>query len=134
MDRQTEQWLRYAKDDQESAVILAASGKLEAACYHFQQSGEKYLKAIQIHTNSGVAKTHLLTRVCEQIESLGIFVPDQIKDSSMILEAYATTTRYPGYSVTQEDLNICMTSQNAIKSFVEKYFLDRDPVRDWQRP
>ena len=62
MKRHTAQWVLKAEDDIEAARSLSALAKpqRDAACFHCQQSAEKYLKALLQEFGLVVPRTHLL--------------------------------------------------------------------------
>ncbi len=62
MKHHTAQWVLKAEDDMEIARNLAALAKpkRDGACFHCQQSAEKYLKALLQELGLAVPRTHEL--------------------------------------------------------------------------
>lgn len=92
-----EQWLIRAKSNLERAKAgkVAEDVLLEDLCFDCQQAVEKSLKAWMIHLGVVFPWTHSIARLLECIEEKGIFLPEDVKEAS-ILSDYAVTTRYPG--------------------------------------
>ena len=60
MTPETAQWVRYAEEDWQVAGEVAARKPphRNAACFHFQQAAEKYLKALVQEVGLAVPRTH----------------------------------------------------------------------------
>jgi HEPN domain-containing protein len=97
MKRHTAQWVLKAEEDIEVARNLAGLAKpaRDAACFHCQQSAEKYLKALLQELGAAVPKTHNL------IDLLDLLLPHDatlapLRRGLKSLKRYAVEYRYPG--------------------------------------
>jgi HEPN domain-containing protein len=66
MKPSTREWIKKAESDYQAALALARRRKIsfhDRACFHFQQSAEKYLKARLEEANIRSPKTHDLDRL-----------------------------------------------------------------------
>jgi HEPN domain-containing protein len=84
------------------------SPNFDAACFHAQQSAEKYIKSFLQEKSIDIPKTHKLIELmvlCK--ESL----PDiqSFYSELLILEDYAVMFRYPGQTASREE------AKNAVK-------------------
>jgi HEPN domain-containing protein len=101
MKRHTAQWVLKAEDDIEVARAVAALArpKRDAACFHCQQSAEKYLKALLQELGLVVPKTHnLLTLLHRLLPHDPTLAPLRVGLRS--LTRYAVEFRYPGVRAT----------------------------------
>jgi HEPN domain-containing protein len=93
------EWVTKAENDLKAAihlVQLGEEGPCDAACFHAQQTVEKYLKALLVSEQIDVPKTH----DCEQLMAL---IPAPVRPSLTIEEQgeiteYAWRARYPGFA------------------------------------
>lgn len=58
MKRETEEWLKIALEEYDSANYLFQKGLYRMVCYHTQQAVEKILKAILTEREVDVPRTH----------------------------------------------------------------------------
>lgn len=58
MKRETQEWVKIAEEELESAEYLFVGGLYRMVCYHAQQAVEKFLKAILAEEKSKVPRTH----------------------------------------------------------------------------
>lgn len=58
-------WLRKARSDSVAMEASLNAGALDAACFHAQQTVEKYLKAFLIYADVKFPFTHNLTKLVE---------------------------------------------------------------------
>lgn len=66
MKPSTREWIKKAESDYQAALALARRRKIsfhDQACFHFQQSAEKYLKARLEEANIRSPKTHDLDKL-----------------------------------------------------------------------
>lgn len=112
MKPSTREWIKKAESDYRLAVTLARRRKLtfhDQACFHAQQSAEKYLKARLEEADIVSPKTHDLPRLLSlllAVEPLwGALLP-----SAVALSQYAVEFRYPGHEATAHD------EKNALKA------------------
>lgn len=122
MNEVIEEWVTKAENDFRSADILLHSAELpivDTACFHCQQSAEKYLKAFLTDRLIRFERTHVLT------DLLGLCIPID-KDFAGVagelgrLESYAVAIRYPGANVSVEAAEDAFKSAKRIRSFVRK--------------
>jgi HEPN domain-containing protein len=105
MKRHTAQWVQKAEDDIVVARSLAAMAKprRDAACFHCQQSAEKYLKALLQEFGAAIPKTHNL------YDLLNLLLPHDgtlapLRRGLKSLTRYAVEYRYPGPRSTTREL------------------------------
>jgi len=55
---ETARWLRYAREDYTTAVLLRREGVSRNACLLAQQCAEKAIKAVLVFLNQHVPKSH----------------------------------------------------------------------------
>ena len=58
MKRETEEWLKIAREEYKSAMVLFEKRLYRMVCYHAQQTVEKILKAILTERDVDFARTH----------------------------------------------------------------------------
>jgi HEPN domain-containing protein len=97
------EWVQKAEGDYSSALRLYRSRPplLDHACFHAQQSVEKYLKARLTLAMRRFPKTHdlsALLKLCAVYEPLWIGYSDAFK----LLNNSAVLVRYPGNSATSD--------------------------------
>ncbi len=95
------QWLQKAAHDLTAAEILIKAGPiiLDIACFHCQQSIEKYLKAFLIYQNHEFTYTHnldYLVNECAQFDA------DFKGLDTKNMNVYAVRARYPHDYVAPE--------------------------------
>ncbi len=86
-------WLAAAGDDY-TVATLALLQVPSLACFHAQQCAEKALKAILVAVAGDVAREHLMTRLLEELDGLGIETED-LRADALALEKFYGPTRYP---------------------------------------
>lgn len=87
-------WLEQAEHDIESARLLAAGGRYEAACFACQQSVEKALKAALIWLVGDRPRTHEIGVLVAELGVVCDGARDALGDVDA-LDPYYLTTRYP---------------------------------------
>ncbi|MGB3563809.1 MAG: HEPN domain-containing protein [Thermoanaerobaculia bacterium] len=93
------EWVTKAESDLTAAkhlVQLGEEGPCDAACFHAQQTVEKYLKALLVSEHIDFPKTH----DCEQLMAL---ISEPVRPTLTIEEQgeiteYAWRGRYPGFA------------------------------------
>ena len=122
MNEVTDEWVTKADNDFHSADILLHSANVpiaDTACFHCQQSAEKYLKAFLTDHLIRFERIHILT------DLLGLCIPID-KDFAEItgdlgsLEGYAVAIRYPGATVSVEIAEAAFKAAKRIRAFVRK--------------
>jgi HEPN domain-containing protein len=101
----TQEWIDKAEGDFVAALTLYRARKhpnYDTACYHTQQSAEKYLKARLEEAGQPIPRTHnlyaLMTLVTPFEPSWSVMATDL-----NILNSFAVVFRYPGASATKID-------------------------------
>jgi len=61
----TRGWIRKARSDELAMDASLGAGAFDAACFHAQQTAEKYLKAYLIHADVKFPFTHNLAKLVE---------------------------------------------------------------------
>ncbi len=115
-------WLEKAEHDYQIARILA-DGELvfyDEACFHCQQSVEKFFKAVIIYHTGGFKKTHDLVGLFEKIGGLDIEIKSFTKDDIANLNTYYTRTRYVSdIALAVGDARNAIKIVEKVKRFVE---------------
>lgn len=117
MKASTREWIKKAESDWMLAVSLTRRRKIpvhDHACFHFQQSAEKYLKACLEEANLHFPKTHdleELVRLCLGIEPLW----SALSVSGRRLTKYGVQFRYPGNEATAAEMKRCHQDAKAIR-------------------
>jgi HEPN domain-containing protein len=123
---EVERWLRYAREDLDTAgVILEHGGVPRAACFHAQQAVEKAIKASLIFSGIGFRKTH-------DLESLASTLPEGWsvgEDAASLadLTVWAVEPRYPGDlpEATKEDAEAAVEQARKVHARMVKDLEDR---------
>lgn len=72
MNNHVKEWLRQSEEELRTAKYLADGGFSRSACYHAEQSLEKYLKAKLIDKGWDLEKTHSIRRLLAISEEYGL--------------------------------------------------------------
>jgi HEPN domain-containing protein len=118
MKASTREWIKKAESDWLLAVSLTRRRKIpvhDHACFHFQQSAEKYLKARLEEANLHFPKTHdleELVRLCLAIEPLW----SALSVAGKRLTKYGVRIRYPGQEATAAEMKQCHRDAKAIRA------------------
>ena len=120
--KELKSWIAHAEDDFLAAKTLARTKKplLTGACFHAQQSAEKYLKALLILKDVDFPKTHdlsTLNTMCNETGILTGLIPRQLTD----LTEYAVRRRYPGEEPTREDAKEAIEIATTVRRFARSY-------------
>jgi HEPN domain-containing protein len=113
----TREWIRKAESDYQLAVALSRRRKVtffDQACFHSQQSAEKYLKARLEEANIVSPRTHDLTRL------LTLLLPVEplwtaLRPALAALSHYAVEFRYPGNEATARDMKNAIKDAKAVR-------------------
>jgi len=129
MQRLSDVWVHYAKDDMGSAKVLQQHGIFNMVCFHCQQAVEKMFKALLAAQQLPVPRTHnliRLRRLCE--ESLNTQL--QFEDDALIfLNDIYLDSRYPadqgllpmGFP-TDEDASIAVNYMMSVCETLQKLY------------
>ncbi|MBM4143405.1 MAG: HEPN domain-containing protein [Lentisphaerae bacterium] len=105
MSDELSEWISKAEADYFSAMREYRARKHvnhDAACFHAQQSVEKYLKAVLVDHGIPFPRTHdllPLLEACQKRHALWAAWHDDVE----WLSQYAVLFRYPGESATADD-------------------------------
>ena len=115
-------WAKEAEDDLRAAKVLLQeeSPLLRGACFHAQQSAEKYLKALLLQKRVEFPKTHDLDTLNMFCNQAGIFTGFD-RDTLDTLSEHAVHTRYPGPPPTAEDAREAIEIAKTIRKFARKW-------------
>jgi len=103
MKREILEWVDKAEGDFISAMREYRARKrpnYDAACFHAQQSAEKYLKAYLQLLKITIPKTHDLVRLLSEIPPSPVL--ESLRPGMAKLTAYAVEYRYPGECASRE--------------------------------
>ncbi|MFB3885555.1 MAG: HEPN domain-containing protein [Thermodesulfobacteriota bacterium] len=93
MRRLSEEWIRLANEDLQSAEYLFEKQLFRMVCYHAQQSVEKVLKALLAEKEAEVPRIHNLIDLNNSVKKLG-FVTSLTDEEALFLNAIYRW-RYP---------------------------------------
>jgi HEPN domain-containing protein len=121
MKRKTATWVLKAEEDWQAACELAERSPplRDVACFHCQQSAEKYLKALLQENGVAVPKTHNLKDLVE------LLVPHDatlasLRRISISLTRYAVEYRYPGVRATARRMAVALRAAERVRSEIRK--------------
>jgi HEPN domain-containing protein len=121
MKRKTATWVRKAEDDWDAANELAARSPplRDAACFHCQQSAEKYLKALLQEHVVMFPKTHDLEDLLDLLLPVdGTLAP--LRRGLNSLTKFAVEYRYPGVRATKRRMEVALRRAERIREEVRK--------------
>jgi HEPN domain-containing protein/predicted nucleotidyltransferase len=98
MRKVTENWLKDAQDELESAIILFKNRKYRGSCYHSQQCVEKGLKALILEKGIKPERIHDIVGLVGKISKLGW------KDFLSMDDAVLLNSIYKGRYPTEQGL------------------------------
>lgn len=115
-------WIALAEEDYKTAraALLRRSPWLHTACFHAQQTAEKYLKAILTVRGKVFPKTHDLLELCNLCEQVGVIVPVPMDDLD-VLSDHAIQARYPDATPTIQDAREALATASAVRKFARKF-------------
>ena len=93
MRKATGSWIKEAKDEFDSAVILYEHEKYRGACYHSQQSVEKGLKALILEKGKKPERIHDIVELLNEVKAQGWDVDLTMDDAVYLNSVYKG--RYP---------------------------------------
>ena len=93
MRKATSNWIKEAKDEYDSALILYEHEKYRGACYHSQQSVEKGLKALILEKGKKPERIHDIIELLNEVTMLGWDAGLTINDAVFLNSIYKG--RYP---------------------------------------
>ena len=120
MKQSTREWIRKAESDYLLALSLTQRRKVpvrDHACFHFQQSAEKYLKA-------GLEEGGIrFPRIHDLAELIRLAMPLHPLWSALVpaarrLNDYAVKVRYPGTDATPAEMKAAARAAKSIRAEV----------------
>ncbi len=93
MRKATDSWIKEAKDEFDSAIILYEHEKYRGACYHSQQSVEKGLKALILEKGKKPERIHDIVELLNEVKAQGWDVDLTMDDAVYLNSVYKG--RYP---------------------------------------
>lgn len=114
-------WVERAEGDYAMAISALRRKRplTSEACFHVQQSIEKYFKAALVSRGQGFPKIHKLVELADLLAGQGIFVPLDGPRLEKLTE-YAVATRYPGAEPTVEEARGALDMARAVRRFVRR--------------
>lgn len=116
------EWLEKAEGDYATAgreLRARRRPNYDAACFHAQQTAEKYLKAFLQEHRVAFPKTHSLIELLELCLPLdGSF--ELQRDLLVRLDRYAVRYRYPGESADKDEARQAFRAVKVVRTFVRE--------------
>jgi len=122
MNELTAEWVAKAEGDYATArreLRARRQPNYDAACFHAQQTAEKYLKAFLQEHGVPFPKTHSLIELLELCLPLDASFEFQ-RDLLVRLDRYAVRYRYPGESADKEEARLAFKTIKAVRAFVRE--------------
>ncbi len=123
-EKLVEEWILKAEEDYKACLALDSQEVPNVICYHAHQCIEKYLKAFLISINEKPPWIHDLIRLNE----LAVRKDERLIDLDELLQKlnpYATTTRYPSWCATVDDVNVSIGIMKELRKKMRN-FLDME--------
>lgn len=117
MKASTREWIKKAESDWLLAVSLMRRRKppvRDQACFLFQQSAEKYVKARIEEANVRIPKIHHVDQLIQMLLAIEPLWAALLPASKRISD-YAVRIRYPGNEATASEMKRCHQDANAIR-------------------
>jgi HEPN domain-containing protein len=117
-----QEWISKAEDDFQFARISLSEKKPFYAhiCFLYQQSAEKYLKALTLAHGLRFQKTHDLAALLQNCLEKAPAI-ESLTDDCDLLATFYVETRYPVHwpaTFTQDDAELAHRAADRIRSFV----------------
>jgi HEPN domain-containing protein len=122
MKELTKEWVDKAEQDFHSVGLLLHAGETpltEPACFHCQQSAEKYLKAYLQEHEIEFERTHDLLPLL----AMCVAVDDEfqiLKEDMQELDRYAVVVRYPGVIVKAKAAEDALIAAKRVRRFLKR--------------
>ncbi|MBS7248162.1 MAG: HEPN domain-containing protein [Candidatus Jordarchaeales archaeon] len=116
------EWAERARFFLKEGERYLKEGVYWAACFNAHQSVEFYLKGILIKLVNSYPFTHDLSVLVDELEKVGISIPEHVRLSSDYLTPHYTGARYPGTKSIIYDrrrAERCLAHAKVIAEFVE---------------
>ena len=114
-------WVERAEEDYAAARwgLRRKPAFTRLACFHIQQSVEKYFKAVLVARGQGFPKVHELPAIADLLEGLGVLVPLD-RQALDTLTGYAVEPRYPGDEPSLEEARQAFHLAQVARRFVRR--------------
>jgi len=122
MNPLTTEWIDKAEGDLLTAQReYRARNKpnYDAACFHAQQTAEKYLKVWLQEAEKAIPRIHNLVELvslCTEVDSTYAILEPELRG----LAGYAVRTRYPGQNATKEEALTAIKTSKNVRLFIRK--------------
>ena len=115
-------WIAQSEEDFTAAKTLFRHRKplLSGACFHAQQSAEKYLKALLIFKDKDFPKTHDLPALNTMRNKAGIITGLDLQQLVDLTE-YAVRRGYPGNQPTQVEAKDAIQTAETVRRFARSF-------------
>ena len=116
------EWLEKAEGDYATAgreLCARRRPNYDAACFHAQQTAEKYFKAFLQEHRVAFPKTHSLIELLELCLPLDASFELQ-RDLLVRLDRYAVRYRYPGESADKDEARQAFRAVKVVRTFVRE--------------
>ncbi len=120
MNELTVEWVQKAEGDYDTArreLRARRRPNYDAACFHAQQTAEKYLKAFLQERGALFPKIHNLIELLE-ICLLQDVAFDVLRKPLVLLDRYAVRYRYPGESADRDEARAAIQAVRIIRVLV----------------
>jgi HEPN domain-containing protein len=118
----TIEWVEKAEGDYATAgreLRARLRPNYDAACFHAQQTAEKYLKAFLHEHGVTFPKIHDLIELLELCLRLDPTFESQ-RDLLILLDRYAVRYRYPGESADKDEAQRTFQASTAVRQFARE--------------
>ena len=122
MNPLTLEWVEKAEGDMvttQREYRARTHPNYDAACFHAQQTAEKYLKAFLQENGQLIPKTHILLdllALCIKIEPSFQLIQTDLN----LLDGYAVQFRYPGESADKDDAKVAHRTASNAREFIRR--------------
>ena len=131
--KEAERWFTTAQGDFKTASILMNNGRYAHACFHFQQTGEKAIKAVWYLLDAD-PWGHSITKLLQDLEAIDLPTFNKLEHllkPATLLDRFYITTRYPNglpeltpeEAYLEEDAQSCLENSQKILSAAEPIIL-----------
>ncbi len=120
MNELTLEWLQKAEGDYATAgreMRARRRPNYDAACFHAQQTAEKYLKAFLQEHGAPFPRTHSLIELLELCLPLDASF-EFLRDLLVALDRYAVSYRYPGEAAGKDEARLAFRAVTSVRRFV----------------
>jgi HEPN domain-containing protein len=122
MNQLTVEWIEKAEGDLVTAqreYRARTRPNYDAACFHAQQTAEKYLKAWLQEYEKVIPRIHNLVELvslCIEVDPTYSILEPELR----WLDGYAVRTRYPGQNANKEDALMAIKTSKTIRIFIRR--------------